>query len=117
MKIIVVFYRLMEYYKITYYAMVGMSYLLVLASFFGVWKYAPKYTSILSLGIQLYVAVYLVYISFKTKDSFDKRVLRESALLIFLSSALAEYLRPKVTALLPFHSLSLSSTPAPATGV
>ena len=107
----------MEYYKITYYAMVGMSYLLMFASFFGVWKFAPEYTSILSLGIQLYVAAYLVYISFKTKDSFDKRVLRESALLIFLSSALAEYLRLKVNALIPLHSLSLSGTPAAPTSV
>jgi hypothetical protein len=87
----------MEYYKNAYVGLVWLSYIFIGAGLLGVSTFAPHYFSFVQTAIQLYVAMYLLYIRTRSKDAFDKRVLMDSAILLFLTSALAGYLRTKVS--------------------
>ncbi len=87
----------MEYYKNAYVGLVWTSYVFIGAGLLGVSAFAPHYFHFVQTAIQLYIAAYLLYIRARSKDAFDKRVLMDSALLLFLTSALAGYLRTKVS--------------------
>lgn len=87
----------MEYHKNAYIGLVWVSYIFIGAGLLGVSALAPHYFSFVQTAIQLYVAAYLLYIRVRSKDAFDRRVLLDSAILLFVTSALAGYLRMKVS--------------------